>query len=82
MKRIVYKECPYCKSQNIAYGYQVGEADVFADIRGGVFGTHIEHTICRDCGSIIYSRVLKTDFLKDKSETSYEIEVPEDDETE
>ena len=82
MKRIVYKECPNRKSQKIAYGYQVGTADVFADIRGGVFGTHIEHTVCRDCGSIIYSRVLKTDFLKDKSETSYEIEVPEDDETE
>ena len=38
------------------------------------------HTICRDCGSIIYSRVLKTDFLKDKSETSYEIERPDEDE--
>lgn len=73
MKRIVYKECPYCKSQNIAYGYQVGTASVYADIRGGVFGTHIEHTICRDCGSIIYSRVLKTDFLRNESETSYEI---------
>ncbi len=80
MKRIVYKECPYCKSKNIVYGYQVGAADVFADIRGGVFGTHIEHTVCRDCGSIIYSRVLKTDFLKETSETSYEIEVPEDEE--
>ena len=81
MKRIVFSQCPYCKSKNIAYGYQIGDADVFSDIRGGMFGTHIEHTICRDCGSIIYSRVLKTDFLKDKSETSYEIERPDEDDT-
>lgn len=80
MKRIVFSQCPYCKSKNIAYGYQIGDADVFSDIRGGMFGTHIEHTICRDCGSIIYSRVLKTDFLKDKSETSYEIERSDEDE--
>ena len=80
MKRIVFSQCPYCKSKNIAYGYQIGDADVFSDIRGGMFGTHIEHTICRDCGSIIYSRVLKTDFLKDKSETSYEIELHDEDE--
>ena len=80
MKRIVFSQCPYCKSKNIAYGYKIGDADVFSDIRGGMFGTHIEHTICRDCGSIIYSRVLKTDFLKDKSETSYEIERPDEDE--
>ena len=80
MKRIVFSQCPYCKSKNIAYGYQIGDAYVFSDIRGGMFGTHIEHTICRDCGSIIYSRVLKTDFLKDKSETSYEIERPDEDE--
>ena len=80
MKRIVFSQCHYCKSKNIAYGYQIGDADVFSDIRGGMFGTHIEHTICRDCGSIIYSRVLKTDFLKDKSETSYEIERPDGDE--
>lgn len=80
MKRIVFSQCPYCKSENIVYGYQMGEADVFSDIRGGMFGTHIEHTICKDCGSIIYSRVLKTDFLKDKSETSYEIERPDEDE--
>ena len=80
MKRIVFFFFFYCKSKNIAYGYQIGDADVFSDIRGGMFGTHIEHTICRDCGSIIYSRVLKTDFLKDKSETSYEIERPDEDE--
>ena len=80
MKRIVFSQCPYCKSKNIAYGYQIGDADGFSGIRGGMFGTPIEHTICRDCGSIIYSRVLKTDFLKDKSETSYEIERPDEDE--
>ena len=80
MKRIVFSQCPYCKSKNIAYGYQIGDADVFSDIRGGMFGTHIEHTTRRDCGSTIYRRVLKTDFLKDKSETSYEIERPDEDE--
>lgn len=64
MKRVKIKACPYCKSQNLAYGYQTKESAVYPDTRGGVFGEQIEHTICLDCGSIIYSRVLKTEHLK------------------
>lgn len=65
MKRIVFDECPYCHSNMLVYGYQTDNGQVFSDIRGGVFGTQIQHTICRECGSIIYSRVIKPDILKE-----------------
>ncbi|MBQ5996154.1 MAG: hypothetical protein IJL63_09915 [Clostridia bacterium] len=65
MKQIVFEECPYCHSKALAYGYQTDEARVVADVRGGVFGSAVQHTICLECGSIVYSRVVKPDFLKD-----------------
>ena len=65
MKRIVFEKCPYCNSTMLVYGYQSDHANVSTDIRGSVFGSPIEHIICRECGSIIYSRVIKPDMFKD-----------------
>ncbi len=49
----------------LVYGYQNDSANVSTDVRGSVFGSPIEHIICRECGSIIYSRVLKPEMFKD-----------------
>lgn len=65
MKRIIIEECPYCGSKMLVYGYQNDSGNVFTDVRGSVFGSPIEHVICKDCGSIVYSRVLKPDLFKD-----------------
>ncbi len=64
MKRVKITHCPYCGSEQLAVGYQTKDAAVFPDTRGGVFGEQIEHTVCLDCGSIVYSRVLSTEHLK------------------
>lgn len=65
MKKIVYDECPYCGSKMLVYGYQADKGVVYTDVRGGVFGTPIEHTICQECGSIVYSRVIRPDIFKE-----------------
>lgn len=65
MKKIVYEECPYCGSKMLVYGYQTEQACAYSDVRGGVFGSQIVHTICRDCGSIIYSSVVRPEVFKE-----------------
>lgn len=78
MKKIVITECPYCKSKELVLGFQTDKGSVFADIRGGVFGSQIEHIICKECGSIVYSRVVKPDMFKEKENTAdLEISVEE-----
>ena len=63
MTKIVYEECPYCKSKRLSFGYQVGDACLKLGV-SGVFGSNIIHTICMDCGSIIYSRVEKPEMFR------------------
>ncbi len=63
MTKIVYEECPYCKSKRLSYGYQVGDASLKLGV-SGVFGSSIIHTICMECGSIIHSRVEKPEMFK------------------
>lgn len=66
MEKIKFEQCPYCKSTNIAVGYQLGAGQMFADLyayqsSGECSG--IEHLICKDCHSILHSRVTKTDMF-------------------
>ena len=65
MKKIVIEECPYCGSNLLVYGYQSDGGNVFTDVRGSVFGSPIQHIICRECGSIAYSSVVKPDLFKE-----------------
>lgn len=65
MKKIVFDECPYCGSKMLVYGYQTDSGSVYTDVRGGVFGSPVEHTICQECGSIVYSRILRPDIYKE-----------------
>lgn len=65
MKKIVIEQCPYCGSDLLVFGYQSDGGNAFSDVRGGVFGSPIQHTICKECGSIVYSRVVKPDVFKE-----------------
>lgn len=65
MKKIVIEECPYCGSDLLVYGYQTDGGNVNTDVRGSVFGSPVQHTICRECGSIVYSSVVKPEYFKD-----------------
>lgn len=66
MKNIEIEICPYCQSTNIGVGYQLGAGQVFADIyayQSTRDCSNIEHLLCKDCGSIIHSRVVKSDMF-------------------
>lgn len=72
MNNISIDCCPFCHSNNIGVGYQLGSGRIFAD----VYAYHstrdcanVEHLICKDCGSIIHSRVTKTDIFHQYSLT-------------
>ena len=57
------QECPYCGSTNLTKGYQMGDGMIYRD-KAGAFGTVVEHTVCKDCASIIYSKVERPEILK------------------
>ena len=63
MKNIIIEECPYCGSNNLTKGYQAEGGMVFRD-KVAAFGTPVELTICKECCSIVYSKVLKPEILK------------------
>lgn len=63
MKNIIIEECPYCGSKNLTKGYQTNDGMMFKD-KVAAFGTVIEHTVCKECASIIYSKVEKPEILK------------------
>ena len=63
MKNIIIEECPYCGSTNLTKGYQINDGMVYRD-KIASFGTLIEHTICKECASVVYSKVEKTEILK------------------
>ena len=55
------EKCPYCKSDNIGVGYQLGDGRIFADeyaIRTARDCSAVEYLICKDCGSILHARVI------------------------
>ncbi len=63
MKNIIIEECPYCGSKNLTKGYQIGDGAVYRD-KIQSFSTILEHTICKECASVVYSKVLKPEILK------------------
>lgn len=63
MKNIIIKECPYCGSSDLTKGYQLKDGMVYRD-KAGAFGTVVEHTVCKECASIVYSKVEKPEILK------------------
>ncbi len=63
MKNIIIEECPYCGSKDLTKGYQINDGAVYRD-KIKSFSTILEHTICKECSSVIYSRVEKTEILK------------------
>lgn len=66
MSNMNIEKCPYCQSTNIGIGYQLGGGQIFADIfayHSSADCANVEHILCKDCGSIIHSRVVKTDMF-------------------
>ncbi len=58
--------CPYCHSTDIGVGYQLGNGQVFADLYAYSSSrdcSAVEHILCKECGSILRSRVVKTEMF-------------------
>lgn len=64
MKGIKIEKCPYCESTNFTKGYQLAQGSVYPQKFGFKMGSSIEHIICKDCGSIIHSRVINIERFK------------------
>lgn len=62
MKEIKIDKCPYCDSTEFVKGSQAGYASM--NPQHGLLGSSIEHTICKECGSIVHSRITKPNRFK------------------
>ncbi len=72
MNQINLERCPYCNSNNIGVGYQLGNGQMFADLyayQSTGDCSNIEHLLCKDCGSILHSRVVRVDMFHQYSAT-------------
>lgn len=64
MKEIKIDECQYCGSKDLTIGYQYAQGCVYPELWGIRLGSSVEHVICKECGSIIYSKVVKKEKFK------------------
>ncbi len=63
-------QCPYCQSNNLGIGYQMGEGSLFADeyaYHTSYASSPIVSVICKECGSILHSRVTKPELFRQSS---------------
>ncbi|MDF2905931.1 MAG: hypothetical protein K0R34_1252 [Herbinix sp.] len=75
MKIKPIEKCTYCDSTNIGVGYQLGQGQLFADpyaYQSGRECSNIEHLLCKDCGSILHSRVVQTNMFHQYSRARQE----------
>lgn len=71
MNRIEIEKCKYCGSTNIGIGYMLGNGQLYADryaYHSKSSSSEIETYLCKDCGSILYSKVLRTDLFENVGE--------------
>lgn len=67
MQQIHIEKCPFCQSTNIGIGYQLGEGSIFADeyaYHCSYACSSVVYLICKDCGSIIHSKVTKPEVFR------------------
>lgn len=64
MEEIKIEICPYCNSTDFTKGFQYAQGRMFPDLSGFRLGSPIEHTICKNCGSIVHSKVKKLERFK------------------
>lgn len=56
MQEIVIKECPYCGGNNFGEGYQLAQGSIVKSL-WAFKASKVIHIICKDCGSIVHSRI-------------------------
>ena len=64
---VVPEKCPYCGSTSIGVGYQIGGGRLYVDAyayHSRTAGSDVETFLCRDCGSILYTRALRPEIFQ------------------
>lgn len=67
MKEIAIETCPYCGGTRFLKGYTVSSYGIFpiSSFAGSGKGSPLEHTVCEECGSIVHTRVMKINKLRE-----------------
>lgn len=71
MGKIEIRKCQYCGSTNIGVGYALGNGRLFADVyayHSSSASSDMEAYLCKDCGSILYTRVLRPEVFENVGE--------------
>lgn len=77
MVEIKIDKCPYCGAHEFAEGYHYDEASIMNN-NTGIVGSKVIYVICKNCGSIVHSRVANPEvFSKSTSEEKVENKVEE-----
>ena len=63
MKEVKIEKCPFCGGRNFGNGYQMSQASIMTG-NSGLKGSKVKHLICKDCGSIINSKVENPEIFK------------------
>jgi DNA-directed RNA polymerase subunit RPC12/RpoP len=64
-------KCQYCGSKNLGVGYHFDEASILNN-NSGLTGSKVIYTICRECGSIVHSRVVASQIFTKNAEDEEE----------
>ncbi len=67
MVEIKIEKCPYCGGKEFAEGYQYDECAMMNN-NSGIVGSRVVHSICKNCGSIVHSRVTNPDIFQKSTE--------------
>jgi len=63
MSKVVIEKCPYCNGTDFGVGYQQGQASIMRNSLG-FSGSKVEYLICKECGSVVHSKVLNPKIFK------------------
>lgn len=63
MKEIIIQKCPFCNGIDLGIGYQQSHASIM-NSHSGLSGSKVEYLICKECGSIVHSRVNNPEIFK------------------
>ncbi len=56
MEKTIIEKCPYCNNIDLGVGYHQSHACIMAS-SSGLIGSKVEYLICKNCGSIVHSRL-------------------------
>lgn len=63
MTEIKVIKCQFCGSTEFGVGYHYDEASILSS-KTGIVGSKVIYTICKECGSIVHSRVENAEVFK------------------